>query len=263
MAVAISGQKYYADSASISESLSELNFASLGGNTINTVNAKAPEGSIELSFYITTGNEITNITNQYGKTGFQEVKVGPFTAEKSLLQSFGVQVDPVGVLRGSLNYAYYGQLTSGVGAAPSGATIIPAHGAASTVGVTDVGVTSAVGFSYDFSQSFDVAFSIGSSAPARVTFQEMAKELSIDAQAHDTSFSQSALTGSSGICHNASGEAGFSVKTGVLVLKNLCQESIGELGVTGYLETRSFSMEANQNVQQSLSIKEVSVAGEC
>jgi len=270
MAVSISGSdsdltgSYYADSVSISESLSELNFATLGSNSNNSVSAKAPEGSIDVSFYITTGNEISAITGHYGKTGFIEVNVGPFKAQKSLLESFSFGLEPLGLIMGSMTYSYYGQIESGTPASISSSpTIVPAHGAKSVIEVESVGVSSAVGLSYDFSQTYDIGYSLGQTGPARVTFQEMTKTLSIDAQAQDVDFSQSSLTGTSGICQNVEGEAGFSVKTGTVTLKNLCDETIGELGVTGFLESRSFDASPNQNVSQSLSITEVSREGEC
>ncbi len=270
MAVAISGKqtgltgKYYADSINISEALGELNFATLGSNAIGTATAKAPEGTISVGFYVTTGEEISAITGHYGKTGFMQVQAGPFIAENSLLQSFNMEFTPDSIVKGSMDFAYYGQIKSGSSTPETGAPVIlPAHGAASTLTLESVGVASALSTSYDFSQSFDVGYSIGSAFPARVTFQEMTKSLSIQAQAQDVNFEQSNLTGTSGICHNPSGDAGFSVKSGSVTIKNLCNERVGLLGVTGYLESREFSAAPNENVLQTLNLVETSVEGDC
>ena len=270
MGVSISGtdtalnSSYYANSVSISESLAELNFGTLGSNSTNSVTAKAPEGSIDVSFYITSGTEINAITGHYGKTGFIEVSAGPFTAKKSLLNSFSLSLEPVGMIMGSMSYNYYGQIESGsIIPISSSPTIQPAHGATSSVDLESVGVSGVIGLTYDFSQSYDVGFSLGQIGPARVTFQEMTKTLSIDAQAQDVSFGKSSLTGESGICHSPEGEDGFSVKSGIISLKNLCNENIAELGVTGYLESRSFDANQTENVLQSLSLLENSREGEC
>tara|TARA_Y100001937_G_C7120806_1_gene332488 strand:- start:6 stop:839 length:834 start_codon:yes stop_codon:yes gene_type:complete len=255
---------YYADSISISESLNELNFGTLGGNSVNTVSARAPEGSIDVSFYITTGAEIDAITGHYGRTGFIELRAGPFTAKQSLLQSFNFAVEPLGMIMGSMNYNYYGQIHSGSAAStPSAPTILPAHGARSSLALENIGVTNAIGVSYDFSQSYDVGYSLGQTGPARVTFQEMTKTISVDAQAQDVSFSQSSLTGNSGLCANLTGEEGFSIKSGTIGLNNLCNENIANLGVTGYIESRDFTASPNENVAQSISLIEVSKEGEC
>jgi hypothetical protein len=270
MGVSISGtdsnlnSSYYANSVGISESLNELNFGTLGGNSVNTVTAKAPEGSIDVSFYITTGTEIDAITGHYGRTGFIEVRAGPFTAKKSLLESFNLSIEPVGMIMGSMNYTYYGQIHSGAAASTaSSPTIIPAHGAKSEINFNNIGVSGALGLSYDFSQSYDIGYSLGHVGPARVTFQEMTKTVSIDAQAQDVNFAQSSLTGSSGLCSNITGEEGFSIKSGTIVLKNLCNETISTLGITGYLESRDFSSGPNENVAQSMSLTQVSREGEC
>lgn len=270
MGVSISGKQtdltshYYADSVSISESLSEINFSSLGSNAINTATAKAPEGTIDFSFYITTGQEIEAITGHYGKTGFIEVRAGPFTASDSLLQSFDVGLDPQGIMKGSMSYQYYGQISSGSASTPPvPTTIIPAHGASSTLELSSMGVSSAKAVTYSFSQTYNVGFSIGSSTPARVTFENLTKNLDIDTQAQDINFEKSNLTGTSGVCHNEEGEGGFSLKSGTLTIKNLCSESITDLRVSGYLESRSFSSTPNENVQQSLSLVEVSAEGDC
>jgi len=270
MAVSISGKQtdlnshYYAESVSISEQLSELNFASLGSNSINTATAKAPEGTIDVSFYITTGQEIEAITGHYGKTGFIEVQVGPFVASDSLLQSFDIGLDSEGIMKGSMNYQYYGQVTSGSApSAPAPTTILPAHGAASSLELSSMGVSSAIDVSYSFSQSYNVGFSLGSSAPARVTFESLTKTLGINTQAQDVNFGKSNLTGTSGICHNQDGEDGFSIKSGIINLKNLCNESVATLSVTGYLDSRDLSAGPNENVQQSLTLLEVSAEGDC
>ena len=270
MAASVSGSdtdlssSYYANSISISESLSELNFGSLGSNATNSVSAKAPEGTIDLSFYITTGSEITAITGHYGKTGFLEVRAGPFTADKCLLESFNFAIDPVGMVMGSTSYSYYGQIQSGAlnptGSAP---TIRPTHGAKSDLNLDSMGVSGAIAISYDVSQSYDIGYTLGQSAPARVTFQELTKNISIDAQAEDVNFSKSNLTGASGVCHTPIGEDGFSLKSGIISLKNLCDEEIASFDFSGYLESRSFESAAGDNVQQSLSLTEVSREGEC
>ena len=270
MGVSLSGAdsnitgSYYANSVSISESLSELNFGTLGSNSSNSVTAKAPEGTIDVSFYITSGTEINAITGHYGRTGFIEVSAGPFKAKKSLLNSFSLSLEPVGMIMGSMNYNYYGQIESGaISPTASSPTIQPAHGATSSVNLDSVGVSGVIGLTYDFSQSYDVGFSLGQVGPARVTFQEMTKTLSVDAQAQDVSFAKSSLTGASGICHSEIGEDGFSLKSGIISLKNLCNESIADLSVTGYLESRSFDANQTENVLQSLSIIETSREGEC
>lgn len=270
MAVAVSGEdtdlssSYYANSVSISESLGEINFGSLGSNSTNSVSAKAPEGSIDISFYITTGGEIDAITGHYGKTGFIEVNAGPFKAKKCLLNSFSFALEPLGMVMGSMAYTYYGQIESGsFDATSSSPTIRPAHGAKSDLTLDSMGVSGVLSISYDFSQSYDIGYTLGQSAPARVTFQEMTKNLSIDAQAQDIDFSKSSLTGASGICHAPIGEDGFSLKSGSISLKNLCNEGIAEFNLSGYLESRSFDGAPGENVAQSLAMVEISREGEC
>jgi len=270
MAVSISGKdsgltgKYYADSITISESLGELNFSTLGNTSVGSVTATAPQGTVNLSFYVTTGEEISAITGHYGRTGFIEVQAGPFVATNSLLDSFDIEFTPDSIVKGSMGFTYFGQIHSGSSTPATGApVIIPAHGAASTLSLQNVGVESARSAAYGFSQSYDVGYSIGGATPARVTFVEMTKTIGIEAQAQDVNFNQSNLTGTSGICQNLSGEPGFSVKSGFVEIKNLCNERVGMLGVTGYLESREFSAAPGENVQQSLNLVETSVEGEC
>ena len=61
MAASITGQSYYAKSIQFSEQLSAEYFTSLGMNSFSAVAATQPEGNVSISFYVTTGEEISEI----------------------------------------------------------------------------------------------------------------------------------------------------------------------------------------------------------
>ena len=255
------GQNFYADSISISEQISEISFSAMGTNNSNTFAASAPEGSIDMSFYITGQSDMTQITGQYGGTGFTTVRAGPFTAEKALLNSFSLSAGPEDFVMGSISYTYCGQISSGASpSTPSNVTLIPAHGAATTVSFEDAGVENGIlGFSYSFSQSFEVDYSIGSEEPSRVTFTEGSIDLDIEGQMQDWNFEKTDLTGTSGLCPQTPGEDGFTPRTCEVAVKNLCGETIVTLPFNGYLNSRSFDVSPNENVRQSISLSQAFV----
>tara|TARA_R110002020_G_scaffold166829_1_gene354997 strand:+ start:2048 stop:2872 length:825 start_codon:yes stop_codon:yes gene_type:complete len=256
MAASITGQSYYAKSIQFSEQLSAEYFTSLGMNSFSAVAATQPEGNVSISFYVTTGEEISAITGQYGRTGFVSVKAGPFSTDTALLSSFSVQGDSLGIVEASVDYTYYGQLTSGSATSIGSETIIPVHGGATLAEVQDLGVSSILSFDYSVSQTYNVQYGIGSATPQRVSFTEGERTLNLDAQTQDISFSKTSLTGVSGLCPSAIGEGGFVPKTGKVILKNLCGETVSTLDISGYLESRSFDASPGQNVNSSLTFTE-------
>jgi len=267
MAASITGQNYYAKSIQFAESLDIEYFDALGTNSFNVVTAQEPQGTISLSFYVTTGEEISAITGQYGKTGFVSVKAGPFSTDSALLSSFSLQGDSVGLVEGSVGYTYYGGLVSGSATSIGSKTIIPAHGGATIAEVEDLGASSILSFNYSVSQSYDVRYGIGSDIPLGVTFTEGTRTLGLEAQTQDTSFNQTSLTGADGLCPNPIGEAGLAAKRGNIILKNLCGETVSTVDISGYLESRDFSASPNQNVSSNLTFTEKfpnsNIPGEC
>ena len=267
MAASITGQLYYAKSIEFSEGLDITYFDTLGNYGTSSVLAKAPEGTVSMSFYVTTGEEISAITGQYGKTGFVSVRGGPFSAEKALLSSFSVRGEANGIVEGSVGYNYYGSLTSGSDTTIGSATIVPAHGGATVVQASGLGAASVISFDYAVSQSHEVRYGIGSSLPKAVTFQEGTRTLNLQVQTEDLNFAQSSLSGTSGVCPNGEGDAGFSPKVSNIILKNLCEETVCSLDISGYLDSRDFSASPNENVQSTLNITEKFpnsiISGEC
>mgnify|MGYP006892409158 CR=1 FL=1 len=255
MITSVGGQNYYAESVGLSESINIEYFAPMGTKNYSAFPTSKPEGSIDIDFYITTGSELENIESGYANTGFCTIQVGPFSTNQALLSSFSVSSDASSVIRGSLSYSYYGQINSGELPAQSGASITPAHGAASSGSLEDFGAGKILSFDYSFSQSFDVKYSLGSANPSQVVMTDATRLLSITNLISDIDYEKTNLTGSSGLCDNDEGE-GFTKKSGFIELRNLCKERVGTLDITGYIESRSFSVEPGGEVIEGLQIGE-------
>ena len=84
----VNGQDYYAESVDISESISIETFSALGTKSSYAFPSNKPEGSINMTFYVTTGDELSNIESQYAKSDFISISVGPFEVSNALLNSF-------------------------------------------------------------------------------------------------------------------------------------------------------------------------------
>ena len=172
-----------------------------------------------------------------------------------------------GLVEGSVGYTYYGGLVSGSATSIGSKTITPAHGGATIAQVEDLGASSILSFDYSVSQSYDVRYGIGSDIPLGVTFTEGTRTLALEAQTQDTSFNQTSLTGADGLCPTPIGEAGLAAKTGNIILKNLCGETVSTVDISGYLESRNFSASPNQNVSSNLTFTEKfpnsNISGEC
>lgn len=255
MITSINGQNYYAESVGLSESISIEYFSPMGTKSYSAFPTNQPEGSIDITFYITTGEELNVIESGYARTGFSNIQIGPFSTNQALLSSFSVNSDASNIIRGSLSYSYYGQIQSGQVPDQSGASIIPAHGAASSGSLSDFGASKILSFDYSFSQSFDVKYSLGKTTPSKISLTDATRSLSIDHLISDVEYEKTNLTGSSGLCNNNEGE-GFVKRSGYIELNNLCQNYIGKLDITGYIESRSFSVEPGGEVVQSLQIGE-------
>ena len=255
MITSVGEQRYYAESVSLSESINIEYFAPMGTKNYSAFPASKPEGSIDISFYITTGSELETIKSGYADTGFCNIQVGPFSTNQALLSSFSVSADASNIIKGSLSYSYYGQIESGSVPDQSGASIIPAHGAASSGSLGGFGASEILSFEYSFSQSFDVKYSLGSVSPSKIVMTDAARSLSINNLISDVDYEKTNLTGSSGLCDNNDGK-GFTKKSGFIDLRNLCREHIGFLDITGYIESRTFSVEPGGEVMESLQIGE-------
>ena len=255
MITSVNGQTYYAESVGLSESISIEYFAPMGTKNYSAFPTSKPEGSIDITFYITTGDELAAIESGYAETGFSDIQIGPFSTDQALLNSFSVNSDASNIIRGSLSYSYYGQIQSGEVPPESGATIVPAHGAASSGSLEDFGASKIISFDYSFSQSFDVKYSLESTSPSKITMTDATRSLSMDNLLSDVDYEKTNLTGASGLCDDDNGE-GFVKRSGYIELNNLCQEYVGRLDITGYLESRSFSVEPGGEVMESLQIGE-------
>lgn len=252
----IDGQDYYAESVDLSESISIETFSALGTKGAYAFPSNKPEGSMNMTFYLTTGTEISNIEDQYGKTGFVDLKVGPFEMDFGLLNSFSVQADANSMIKGSVSYNYYGQMSSGSTPTKGTAEIVPAHGAASSGDFSDIGISEILNFDYSFSQSHEVQYGLGNNAPSKVVFNEASKELSVSAIVSDVDFSQTDLTGVNALCDGEPGDAGFTKKNISVTLNNLCQENVGSLSVSGYLSERSIGVEPGGEVVETVKVIE-------
>ena len=256
-------QTYYADSISISENVQIEQRKIMGSNTVGVFAPTPPEGSIDVSFYLTTGMELEHLDNQVGKTGFSSVQVGPLSTSTALLNSYSVEVSSENIVKGAMNYSYYGQLSSGGASSDGDVTIIPAHGAATAVTLTDLGMQGATNLSYSFSQTFEVDYALSSSSPTKVTVTAGTREVQLDAISSDIDFTQSSLTGASGLCRAEDGYAGFALRQGYVDLYNLCNELVKRITFSGYLVDRGFSIEPNSLTDQSLTIREDLVPEDC
>tara|TARA_X000001036_G_scaffold300940_1_gene280015 strand:- start:2001 stop:2864 length:864 start_codon:yes stop_codon:yes gene_type:complete len=255
MIASVNGQNYYAESVGLSESISIEYFAPMGTKNYSAFPTSKPEGSIDITFYITTGNELDAIKSGYAETGFSTVEIGPFHTSRALLDSFSVSSDASNIIRGDLSYTYYGQIESGTVPPKSGASIIPAHGAASSGSLEDFGASRILSFNYSFNQSFDVKYSFGNKNPSSVSMTDATRSLSIENLISDVDYEKTNLTGASGLCKSDQGD-GFTKRSGFIELNNLCNEYVGQLEITGYLESRSFSVEPGGEVIENISIGE-------
>lgn len=252
----VNGQDYYAESVDISESISIETFSALGTKSSYAFPSNKPEGTVNMTFYVTTGDELSNIENQYAKTDFVSINVGPFQMSHALLNSFSVQGEPSNMIKGSASFNYYGQMTSGSTPSKSTVSIVPAHGAASAGNFSNAGIDDILSFDYSFGQSHEVQYELGSNQPSKVIFNDANITLSVSALISDVDFAQTNLTGTIGLCGGEPGDIGFSKKNLSVSLNNLCEENVGSLNVNGYIEERSISAEPGQEVIETIKVTE-------
>ena len=208
----IDGQDYYAESVSMSESIDIEYFSPLGTKSSYTFPSNKPEGQVDMTFYLTTGSEISNIEDQYANTGFVALSVGPFSADNALLNSFSVQGSANNIIKASASYTYYGQMSSGSSPSKQSIEIKPAHGAASTTSLLNIGISDIVEFDYSFSQSFEVKYSLGQNNPSRVIFNDGSKTLQVKSLSSDIDFESTNLTGTNGLCNEGQIQMDFLQK---------------------------------------------------
>ena len=259
MKATVGSQNYYAESISISESIDLEHFSALGTKNGGVIASSPPEGTVSINFYITDANEINNIKNSYGTASFSQVKAGPFTMAKALLSSFSVDGDSTSIIKGAATYNYYGQMTSGSTPSKGTVTITPAHGAASDGQLSSIGVNEFLNFSYSFSQSFEINYSMSGEQPNKVVFNEGSEELSIESIISDIDFQKTNLTGSAGLCDSPDG---FTERNGEINLYNLCGNHVTDISVSGYLEERTVSSSADSEVIESVTIRQKFVKDE-
>ena len=101
----------------------------------------------------------------------------------------------------------------------SGATIVPAHGAASSGSLEDFGASKIISFDYSFSQSFDVKYSLESTSPSKITMTDATRSLSMDNLLSDVDYEKTNLTGASGLCDDDNGEGLCKKEADILKLK--------------------------------------------
>ena len=88
MIASINGQNYYAESVGVSESINIEYFAPMGTKNYSAFPTNKPEGSIDLNFYLTTGDEVSVIESGFATTGFSSIQVGPFRQVKLCFRLF-------------------------------------------------------------------------------------------------------------------------------------------------------------------------------
>jgi|TARA_Y100000289_G_scaffold19707_1_gene19023 hypothetical protein len=260
MLASIDGQDYYAESIDISESISIQEFSALGTKNASAFPTNRPEGTININFYITSGVEISNIEDQYAETGFVQVQAGPFTLRNAILNSFSIQGDATSLIKGSASYNYYGQMESGSTPSKGTAEIVPAHGASSYGALTNFGAHELLDFDYSFNQSMEVQYVLGNNDPAKVIFNDATQEFNLSNLISDMNFTKTNLTGVDGLCDGSASGEGFYERSGSLYIKNLCNESVYNLTVSGFIQERSLSSQPGGEVIESIKITKKFVA---
>lgn len=259
----VDGQVYYANSVNMSDSVSMQDFSPMGTTKSYSFPSNKPEGTMSMNFYVTSASEITKLHDQLGQTGFVNLSVGPFSASNALVNSFSVQGEPNNILQASASFTYYGQMSKGATTAQSTATINPAHGASSTVSLSEVGMADVVSFDYSFSQSYEVQYSLGSSTPTKVIFNEATKEMELSALISDVTFSRTNLTGANELCNDINFQ-GVSRRNLSITLKDLCSNTIETLEIDGYLTARDITAEPGGEVIETINLTEKYVpSGSC
>jgi len=257
MKASIDGQGYYADSIEISESLPLEEFTALGTKKSYVVPVNKPEGSISISFYITSGTEISNITNQYAKYNLSTIQAGPYVINDAILNSFSIQGDATSMIKGSVSYNYYSQMSTGSTPSKSTVEIIPAHGAASQGSLSQFGGSALIDFNYSFNQSFNVDYVLESGNAKTISFGGATESLELSSLVDDFDFAGTSLTGESGLCKDEAGGPGgegFFERSGNIQIKNLCDQNVHELSIVGILDERSVSSSSDGDVMQSVKI---------
>ena len=178
---------------------------------------------------------------------------------KACLTSFSVGGDPASIIKGSLTYNYYGQMSSGSSPSKGDITISPAHGASSSGQLDSVGVTRFLNFEYSFEQSFDVKYSMSGEQPNKVVFVGGSQSLSLDVLMSDVNFEKTNLTGASGFCVS---QSGFAERVAEVNLYNLCSEHVADLPISGYLKERSISTSPGAEVIESITVTQKYVKDE-
>jgi hypothetical protein len=251
----LDGQVYYANSVSISEGVEMQDFTPLGTTKSYSFPSNKPEGSVDIDFYVTSSSEITKLHDQLGQIRLLSLSVGPFSTSQALVSSFSVRGEPNNILQASASFTYYGQMSKGSTPAQSNATIDPAHGASSTVSLSEVGMADVVSFDYSFSQSHEVKYSLGDSAPSKIIFNEATKEMELSALMSDVTFSKTNLTGANELCSGIDSD-GVSRRNLSITLKDLCSSTIETLEIDGYLTSRDITAEPGGEAIETVNVTE-------
>jgi len=252
----VDGQVYYANSVDMSEGVEMQDFAPMGTAKSYSFPSNKPEGTMNMNFYVTSSSEISKLHDQLGQTGFISLSVGPFSASHALVNSFSIQGEPNSILQASASFTYYGQMSKGSTPTQSNNTIDPAHGAASTVSLSDVGMSDVVSFDYSFSQSYEVQYSLGSNEPSKVIFNDATKEMQLSALISDVTFSKTSLTGASELCNDDLDTEGVYTRGLSISLKDLCSSVIETLEIDGYLTSRDITAEPGGEVIETVTVAE-------
>jgi len=146
-------------------------------------------------------------------------------------------------------------MSKGSTPAQSNATIDPAHGASSTVSLSEVGMADVVSFDYSFSQSHEVKYSLGDSAPSKIIFNEATKEMELSALMSDVTFSKTNLTGANELCSGIDSD-GVSRRNLSITLKDLCSSTIETLEIDGYLTSRDITAEPGGEAIETVNVTE-------
>ena len=245
--VLINNQSYYADSVQISEN-ADYDYDKDGNATV----AFQPQGSVDISFYVTSSQEITNIENSFGSVDFVDLDVGSYTVTNAIVNSFSIDGEENDLIKATVQYDYYaetGKLSAGGSSSQTtGITISPAHNAASTASVSDFTSTGILTFSYSHSQEIEVT---KTSTGANFAFTESTKNLTFTLPTEDAVFNKINLT--QGYQQGSLSSVFQQTNVGIS-LNDLCQNSKGSISVAGNLTNANFDLTQNEDAISQLSV---------
>ncbi len=288
MPVKIGNKSYYASSVDVSENADYEYDTPLGSTSAVRTLASPPIGNVNIDFYVTDAQTVSDIDDLFGGVNYTDIFAGPYKVSKAVASSLSVNGSSGNVVSASASFNFYspeGKMeNNGSPAAMSTGTIYPAYANSN--------------FSYSASQQIQNKNTISGTI---LTFERMSKnftqkrsvkggngspllgttitEAYANANQQPTG-SSSSTTPPPVNCQIISGNSSsppppsgtglapahanpFQTLTASIPLEDLCGNPKGTLYLEGGVVDNSFGASESDDIEESVTIENVTLATGC